>query len=179
MVNSKWYGRKRSWPKLRYYPGIWLERLRQTTELLSQDSLSPVRDLNAGLSEYEAELCGGCSTVVSNVGRFVPASTLKPSSNAFRGMCQMIVAELARLNTAVWLSDLFQGRRKVDLSEAQNLLGCTAVFLIECQPTFQRYVLPPSSERWLIALQYIPEDSELHTRRRENFKSHMDLSGSW
>jgi hypothetical protein len=25
--------------------------------------------------------------------------------------------------------------------EAQNLLGCTAVFLIECRPTFQRYVL--------------------------------------
>jgi hypothetical protein len=29
--------------------------------------------------------------------------------------------------------------------EAQNLLGCTAVFLIECRPTFQRYVLPLSS----------------------------------
>jgi hypothetical protein len=29
--------------------------------------------------------------------------------------------------------------------EAQNLLGCTAVFLIECRPTFQRCVLPPSS----------------------------------
>jgi hypothetical protein len=28
--------------------------------------------------------------------------------------------------------------------EARNLLGCTAVFLIECRPTFQRYVLPPS-----------------------------------
>jgi hypothetical protein len=72
--------------------------------------------------------------------------------------------------------------------EAQNLLGCTAVFLIECRPTFQGYVLPPSS---LIALmmeaartsensvdmqlktrQYIPEDSELHSRRRENLKSH-------
>jgi hypothetical protein len=25
--------------------------------------------------------------------------------------------------------------------EAQNLLGCTAVFLIECRPTFQRCVL--------------------------------------
>jgi hypothetical protein len=31
--------------------------------------------------------------------------------------------------------------------EAQSLLGCTAVFLIECRPTFQRYVLPPSSGR--------------------------------
>jgi hypothetical protein len=29
--------------------------------------------------------------------------------------------------------------------EAQNFLGCTAVFLIECRPTFQRYMLPPSS----------------------------------
>jgi hypothetical protein len=27
--------------------------------------------------------------------------------------------------------------------EAQNLLGCSAVFLIECRPTFERYVLPP------------------------------------
>jgi hypothetical protein len=24
-------------------------------------------------------------------------------------------------------------------------MGCTAVFLIECRPTFQRYMLPPSS----------------------------------
>jgi hypothetical protein len=32
-------------------------------------------------------------------------------------------------------------------SEAQDLLGCTAVFLIEFRPTFQRYVLPPSSGR--------------------------------
>jgi hypothetical protein len=29
--------------------------------------------------------------------------------------------------------------------EAQNHLGCTAMFLIEFRPTFQRYVLPPSS----------------------------------
>jgi hypothetical protein len=31
--------------------------------------------------------------------------------------------------------------------EAQNLLGCTVVFLIEGRPTFQRSVLPPSSGR--------------------------------
>jgi hypothetical protein len=31
--------------------------------------------------------------------------------------------------------------------EAENLLGCTAVFLIKCRPTFQRYVLLPSSGR--------------------------------
>jgi hypothetical protein len=34
-----------------------------------------------------------------------------------------------------------------DEYEAQSLLGCTAVFLIGCQPTFQRSVLPPSSGR--------------------------------
>jgi hypothetical protein len=27
--------------------------------------------------------------------------------------------------------------------EAENILECTAVFLIECRPTFQRYILPP------------------------------------
>jgi hypothetical protein len=47
---------------------------------------------------------------------------------------------------------------------AQNLLGCTAVFLIECRPMFQRCVRAACS---------IPEDSELHTRRRENLKSQI------
>jgi hypothetical protein len=32
-------------------------------------------------------------------------------------------------------------------NEAQNLLGCTAVFFIECRQTFHRYVLSPSSGR--------------------------------
>jgi hypothetical protein len=31
--------------------------------------------------------------------------------------------------------------------EAQNLLGCTAMFLIEFRPTFRRYQLPPTSGR--------------------------------
>jgi hypothetical protein len=55
-------------------------------------------------------------------------------------------------------------------------------------PTFQRYVLPPSSGMVMMmeavrtseksvdnyfTRQYIPEDnSELHTQRRENLKSH-------
>jgi hypothetical protein len=30
-------------------------------------------------------------------------------------------------------------------TEARDLLGCTAVFLIECRLTSQRYMLPPSS----------------------------------
>jgi hypothetical protein len=57
------------------------------------------------------------------------------------------------------------------------------MFLIECRPTFQRYMLPPSSGRRIIALmmeaartsetsvdiqlrtwQYIPEDSELQCK---------------
>jgi hypothetical protein len=49
----------------------------------------------------------------------------------------------------------------------QNLLGCTAVFLIKCRPTLQRYVLPPLSGRsvniQIITRQYIPQYSKLHT----------------
>jgi hypothetical protein len=69
------------------------------------------------------------------------------------------------------------------------------VFLIECRPTFQRCVLPPSSglitlmmeaartaetsvDLHLRTQQYIPEDSELHTRRRKNLKSHNSLPAS-
>jgi hypothetical protein len=33
--------------------------------------------------------------------------------------------------------------KKISKYEAQNLLGCTDVFLIECRRTFQRCVLPP------------------------------------
>jgi hypothetical protein len=33
--------------------------------------------------------------------------------------------------------------------ESQNLLGCTAMFLIGCRPTFQMCVLPPSSGWWV------------------------------
>jgi hypothetical protein len=61
------------------------------------------------------------------------------------------------------------------------LLGCTAV-QNNCRPTFQRYMLPPSSGQHVplkrrstnyFTRQYIPEDkSELHTHRRENLKSH-------
>jgi hypothetical protein len=35
-------------------PGIWLEGLRKTTKIISQDSRSPGRDLNKVPSEYEA-----------------------------------------------------------------------------------------------------------------------------
>jgi hypothetical protein len=50
------FGRKRSWPNLRNYPGIRLEGLRKTTEHLSQDSRSPRRDLKPGHPEYEARV---------------------------------------------------------------------------------------------------------------------------
>jgi hypothetical protein len=39
---------------LRYYPDIHLERLRKTTNNLSQDIRSPDPDLNPGLPQYEA-----------------------------------------------------------------------------------------------------------------------------
>jgi hypothetical protein len=55
-MNWKWYGRKRSWPNSRYYPGICLERLKKTMKTLSQDSRSPGRDLNPEPPEYEARV---------------------------------------------------------------------------------------------------------------------------
>jgi hypothetical protein len=52
------------------------------------------------------------------------------------------------------------------LIEAQNLLGCTAL-MMEAARTSETSV-----DIQLRTRQYIPEDSELHTRRRENLKSH-------
>jgi hypothetical protein len=60
------------------------------------------------------------------------------------------------------------------LHEAQNLLGCTAVFLIQgacClhhQGPDDGRTSETSVDIQLRTRQYIPEDSELHTRRREN-----------
>jgi hypothetical protein len=54
MMNWKWFGRKWSLPNLRYYLDIGLKGLRKTTENFSLDSLSPGRDLNPRLTEYEA-----------------------------------------------------------------------------------------------------------------------------
>jgi hypothetical protein len=54
MMNLKGFGRKPSWPNLRYYPGIRVVRLRKTTKPMSQGSRSPGRDLNPGPPEYEA-----------------------------------------------------------------------------------------------------------------------------
>jgi hypothetical protein len=48
--------------------------------------------------------------------------------------------------------------------EAQNFLGCTAVFLIRCRPTIQRCVLPPSSGP--------PSASPWWWRQNEPLKSH-------
>jgi hypothetical protein len=71
------------------------------------------------------------------------------------------------------------------------LLGCCIVQSGRRLPMFQRFLLPPSSWRWVIALMMeatstsetsvnfyqttrhnSPEDSHLHTRRRENLKPH-------
>jgi len=62
------------------------------------------------------------------------------------------------------------------------------VFLTECRPTSDPFALgslialmmeaartsETSVDIQLRTWQYIPEDSELHTRRRENLKSHTD-----
>jgi hypothetical protein len=51
-MNWKGCGRKRSWPNLRYYPGICLEGLgkpRKTSVMIAS-----LRDLNLGPPEYEA-----------------------------------------------------------------------------------------------------------------------------
>jgi hypothetical protein len=53
-MNWKGCGRKRSWPNLIYYPGIYLQELRKPTKDLSQGNRSPGRDLNAGPLKYEA-----------------------------------------------------------------------------------------------------------------------------
>jgi hypothetical protein len=55
-VNLKACGRTRSWPNLRYYPGTYLEGLRNSTKILSQDSRPLGRDFNPGALEYEAEV---------------------------------------------------------------------------------------------------------------------------
>jgi hypothetical protein len=61
-----------------------------------------------------------------------------------------------------------------ELFKAQNLLGCTAVFLTECRPMMMEAARTSetSVDIQLRTRQYIPEDSELHTRRHENLKSH-------
>jgi hypothetical protein len=55
----KWKGGKRRRSRslilsYAYYLNIFLEELRRTTKNLSEDSLSPGRDLNAGPPEYKA-----------------------------------------------------------------------------------------------------------------------------
>jgi hypothetical protein len=52
MMNWKRFGKNRSWPDLRYNPGIFLEELRKATRNFSQDSRSLGRDLNTGSPEY-------------------------------------------------------------------------------------------------------------------------------
>jgi hypothetical protein len=64
-MNGKTYGRKRPWPNLKCYPGIFLDGLRKTTKNLSQDSRSAGRDLKPGPPEYQVgALCYQGSTAV-------------------------------------------------------------------------------------------------------------------
>jgi hypothetical protein len=58
VTNWKRCGRKRSWPNLRYYAGIFLARLRKTIKTC-QASQSPGQVFNWGPLEYES---GGLTT---------------------------------------------------------------------------------------------------------------------
>jgi hypothetical protein len=71
-------------------------------------------------------------------GDYITATELYPISPPPPTSTSMACREIASITTRA---------TEHDVPEAQNLLGCTAVFLIECRPTFQRYVLPPSSGR--------------------------------
>jgi hypothetical protein len=53
-MNLKGFGRKRSWPNLRYYPGIRLKRVRKTSKTSIKIAGHRSRDLNPEPSEYEA-----------------------------------------------------------------------------------------------------------------------------
>jgi hypothetical protein len=52
----------------------------------------------------------------------------------FLAACKLDNAAIMNLKEVGW-----------DCVDFVDLLGCTAVVLIECRPTFQRCVLPPSS----------------------------------
>jgi hypothetical protein len=54
MMNWKRFGRKRSRPVLRYYPGIRLEGLKKNTK--SSLSIACRQESNSGLPEYEVEV---------------------------------------------------------------------------------------------------------------------------
>jgi hypothetical protein len=69
--------------------------------------------------------------------------------------------------------------------EAQNLLGCTAVFLIECRLTFQRYMLSPLSG-WWVSLRLMMETArtsetsvDIQLRTRQYFQKDSELQVAW
>jgi hypothetical protein len=55
-MNSKGYGRKRSWPNLMYYSGFLPGGTEGNYEKNSHDSQSPGQDMNPGPPGYEAGL---------------------------------------------------------------------------------------------------------------------------
>jgi hypothetical protein len=76
-MNYKRYGRRQSWSKLRYYPGICVEGLRETTEKPQSEYLFPGRDLTLGAPEYEAAVL---STGNATFSLFMPYMFLESSS---------------------------------------------------------------------------------------------------
>jgi hypothetical protein len=54
IMNEKGCGRKQEWSNLSWHPGIWMERLRKTTENLILDSGCSGLDSNLALPEYRS-----------------------------------------------------------------------------------------------------------------------------
>jgi hypothetical protein len=55
MKNWKGWGRKRPWPTLEYYTGIFVEKLSKTTKNLSHHSRRAGRDSNRAPLKYKSE----------------------------------------------------------------------------------------------------------------------------
>jgi hypothetical protein len=64
MMNQKEYGRKKTWPNLRYYPSICLEWLRKTTKNRLLASLQAERKIWQLYCDYSGlENMSGCSII--------------------------------------------------------------------------------------------------------------------
>jgi hypothetical protein len=63
-------------------------------------------------------------------------------------------------------------KKKVRSSESSGMY-CRVINWISTDVSEVRAASEISVDMQLITRQYIPEDSELHTRRRENLKSHI------
>jgi hypothetical protein len=122
--------------------------------------------------------------------RHVPASTsvLSKQTRTRHVACTygLSIHKLSKRTSAV---NRWSRGKWLALCRTQNLLGCTAVFLTECRRfrgtcclhhkgVMAARTCKTSVDIELRTRQYIPEDSELHTRRRGNLKSQNFLVSS-